>query len=130
MPALISTTPRPSHARISAYSSLRPIASACPDGGRALPMPPGSTFPRRRLRQVVEAGGVARQDLLLLFLGRAGEVLLDRVPGVGPVGADVRVVARPQHVVHTDGVAVLDGEVVGDVGVIEVGIEVGAGDAF
>src|SRR5206468_909522 len=46
--------------------------------------------------QMVQPRGVAGQDRLLLLGRDALEVAVDRVPGVGPDRAGVRVVARPE----------------------------------
>src|SRR3954447_4417031 len=74
--------------------------------------------------EAVEPHRVAGEDLLALGPGNARERRLDRAPRVGPVGADVRVIARPQDPVDTDVVAVAEPERVGHVREVEVPLDV------
>src|SRR3989442_927955 len=72
----------------------------------------------------IRAARVSGEDQVALVAGHAREVGRDRAPGVRPVGADVRVVARPHHPVDADVRTAAHGEVVGDVRVQEVAVHV------
>src|SRR4051794_35665878 len=70
--------------------------------------------------EAVETLGVAGEDQVAFGGGDAREVGVDRPPRIGPVGARMGIVAGPHDPVDADPVAVVDGVVVGDVGVVEV----------
>src|SRR5437762_3186073 len=76
------------------------------------------------LPELVQALRVARKHQVTLISGHAGHRCLDGAPRVGPVGADVGVVARPQDVLDADLVTVLQTEGVGHVREVHVLLDV------
>src|SRR5947199_8064195 len=76
------------------------------------------------LLEPVEPGRVAGQDEVALGERHAREGGLDGAPAVRCIGADVGIVARPQHALHADAVTVPDAERVGHEAEMEVALDV------